>query len=246
MAGTSIRGREIWLPAGVPVTSPASLDSAPKKEFFLHYSAFAGMNVDTKAEQIATMRAIRHQHVNVNGWDDIGYSFVVFQPYGAIRRPKVYEGRGWKRLPAAQGGHNTGTIAVCVVALTEDIKPRTVKILASLFEDSPCSVVRGHREVTATGCPGDKLFALRSEVQKGVPDSPDPVPAPAPPAYPGTPVKEGSTGRAVKLIQDALNIKIDGVFGPATKRAVVNFQNRKNMIADGIVGPRTWKALFGG
>jgi peptidoglycan hydrolase-like protein with peptidoglycan-binding domain len=56
-------------------------------------------------------------------------------------------------------------------------------------------------------------------------------------------LKRGMHGPRVKVVQRALHLRADGVFGPATKRAVIRFQRRRGLTADGIVGPATWKAL---
>lgn len=58
-----------------------------------------------------------------------------------------------------------------------------------------------------------------------------------------TTIKLGSTGSAVKTLQNKLNIRVDGVFGEYTKRAVIEFQAKNNLTADGIVGPNTWFKL---
>ena len=235
--------RSAWLPPGVPTESQADQDSAPKEEFFVHYSAFGGMETDTFDEQVAVMRAIYKHHTQGNDWDDIGYSFVVFQPWGGANKAAVFEGRGWKRIPAAQGGHNSGTIAVCVVTLSEDIQPATVDALRSLYAASKCDRVRGHREVTNTGCPGEKLMGLLDEIQT-IPRPKPPKPKPAGPKYPGKIQREGSRGKAVVLIQRKLKANPDGIFGPRTTTKVKAFQKRKGLTVDGKVGKQTWAALF--
>jgi peptidoglycan hydrolase-like protein with peptidoglycan-binding domain len=79
---------------------------------------------------------------------------------------------------------------------------------------------------------------------------PKPTPAPAPaskaPAYPGTPIRKGSVGRNVKLVQQKVGTRlIDGQFGNVTLAAVKRWQAANGLKADGVVGPVTWKRMFG-
>ena len=67
---------------------------------------------------------------------------------------------------------------------------------------------------------------------------------------PGQPtIREGDTGNAVRRAQRALRrtpntgLRVDGVFGSATRQAVVEFQTGAGLTADGVVGPQTWNAL---
>ena len=53
----------------------------------------------------------------------------------------------------------------------------------------------------------------------------------------------GSEGRQVRLLQLALGIRADGVYGPRTEAAVRRFQASRGLAVDGVVGPATSHAL---
>lgn len=55
--------------------------------------------------------------------------------------------------------------------------------------------------------------------------------------------KKGSKGHSVTLIQQALGIKADGVFGTQTEEAVKAWQSSHGLDPDGIVGSLTWQSL---
>ena len=72
-----------------------------------------------------------------------------------------------------------------------------------------------------------------------------------PQSYPGSPLRQGSTGSAVFTLQRQLNRiakdypflgqrKADGVFGPKMTATVKAFQKQFNLTADGIVGRSAW------
>lgn len=56
-------------------------------------------------------------------------------------------------------------------------------------------------------------------------------------------LQKGATGQEVRDLQNALDIKIDGVFGANTESAVRAFQSTHHLAADGKVGINTRKAL---
>ena len=74
-------------------------------------------------------------------------------------------------------------------------------------------------------------------------------------SYPGTPLRVGSTGPNVVIIQTELNRiaqnypaipkipVVDGIYGSKTEAAVRKFQEVFNLTPDGIVGKATWYAL---
>ena len=147
----------------------------------------AGPNSYSPAQAAAIMRAIEVYHVKSNGWNDIGYNFLVDR-YGT-----VYEGRygGIDRnvIGAYARGFNTGSTGVAVIgtfstaAIPAAAETSLEKLLAwrlDLAHVDPVSTltfvsggseryragvpvvlraVSGHRDTGLTTCPGDLLYA---------------------------------------------------------------------------------------
>lgn len=57
-------------------------------------------------------------------------------------------------------------------------------------------------------------------------------------------IRKGSKGDAVRLLQTALHLLVDGVFGAITEEAVRAFQRKNNLNADGVVGANTWEKIL--
>lgn len=56
-------------------------------------------------------------------------------------------------------------------------------------------------------------------------------------------LKLSSRGNEVKVLQEKLNLKADGIFGPLTEEAVKDFQRSNGLEVDGIVGANTLSKL---
>ncbi len=56
-------------------------------------------------------------------------------------------------------------------------------------------------------------------------------------------ISSESQGRQVEMLQEALGIAADGIYGPQTEEAVRSFQASRGLTVDGIVGPATIAAL---
>ena len=113
---------------------------------FLHCSASDNPDHD----DIAT---IRSWHVDERGWSDVGYHYFI-RGDGALQ-----EGRPLQRTPAAQAGHNAGTVAICLHGLAEenftDDQFRTLTALAREIDEAYAGRVtfHGHCEVSSKSCP---------------------------------------------------------------------------------------------
>lgn len=102
----------------------------------------------------------------------------------------------------------------------------------------------------------NKLYAVYKGIQDNVPKPPvTPPPTTQAPEYPGTPLRLGSTGSAVRTMQAYLNtirtvypgiplLTVDGVFGEQTLAAVRAFQQQAFLTVDGIIGPETWNKII--
>ncbi len=74
-------------------------------------------------------------------------------------------------------------------------------------------------------------------------------------SYPGSPLRVGSTGPSVVVLQTSLNRisqnypaipkipVVDGIFGSQTEAAVRAYQQIFNLTPDGVVGPATWYSI---
>ena len=58
-------------------------------------------------------------------------------------------------------------------------------------------------------------------------------------------LRKGARGEGVKLMQEALGLDADGIFGPGTERALKEWQADHGLTADGIAGPATLGELLG-
>lgn len=115
------------------------------------------------------MRSIQDYHMDSNGWDDIGYSFLVGED------GNLYEGRGWDRVGAHTVGFNDRGIAFSMIGDFTSHLPNEAA-LATLAEGIACGVslgkfttdygLFGHRQSpsASTACPGDTLYPYVTEM----------------------------------------------------------------------------------
>ena len=168
----------------------------------LHFAVVhhtAGTNSYTRAESAAIVRGIMAYHVQGNGWNDVGYNFLV-DKYG-----QVFEGRygGVDRnvVGAHAEGFNTGSVGVAVIGnydgtgITAAARSALVRLLAWRLDVGhvdprstlswpsggnprfPSGVpvllraISGHRDTGFTECPGDVLYGQLNSLAAAVGES---------------------------------------------------------------------------
>lgn len=110
-------------------------------------------------------RSIQDFHQDGRGWVDIGYNFLVDVS------GRIFEGRGWEVSGAHAPGHNVSGIGVCMIGRDGDATPAAKAAIRWLYDEA-CRLagrrlkMLGHRDVFATDCPGDELYAW---VRAGMP-----------------------------------------------------------------------------
>jgi hypothetical protein len=183
-----IIGRDVWggddCLARKGAEAPHYVDRV--QVMFVHHTASSNDYSEAKAPGI--VRSICEYHVYSNGWDDIGYNFLV-DKYG-----NVYEGRAGGITAGVQGAHtggfnsySTGTAFIGTHGTMEPsspaqkafvklaawkldlhhVDPTASSVLTSFGSSrySSGTVVRmdnisGHRDASSTSCPGWACYLL--------------------------------------------------------------------------------------
>ncbi len=148
-------------------------ESYPEKvtKIIIHHTATTA-NLDNPKQAI---RDIYYWHTMVKGWGDIGYNYIIDQ------QGNIYEGRagGEGVIGAHAGEGNNGSIGIAVLGNYQNQDPpeavvtalvKLIKVKAKLhgintegfseFRGKNLPNIMGHRDIMATECPGDHLYAL--------------------------------------------------------------------------------------
>jgi hypothetical protein len=135
----------------------------------------------------ARLRQIQAYHMDVKGWCDIGYHFLV------SRDGRLWEGRKDTLLGAHAGGNNSGNLGISVMG-SHDTTPLTdaqvaaiAKLVRGLADQHGIAInrtkIKGHREYNPTTCPGNAVMGQldgileRARGDGGTDDPTDPGPS---------------------------------------------------------------------
>lgn len=177
-----------WCPSGNCPEDPTPV-ATTVSHVVVHHSAGVNMSNDWAA----VVRSIWNFHTNTNGWDDIGYNYLI-DPNGII-----YEGRGNNTIGAHFSCMNANTMGVCLLGNFETAQPTAAMLdaLTELIGWKECEVmmdptlesynalaemdlynVCGHRDgntstspnscATGTVCPGNNVYNLLPQIRSAV------------------------------------------------------------------------------
>ncbi len=174
-------GRTDWCPSGLCPQSP-NPTITNVTHLIVHHSA----SPNTSNDWAAVVRSFWNLHVNTNGWDDIGYNYLI-DPNGII-----YEGRGNDVRGAHFCGKNGNTMGVCVIGDFTNVAPTTAarealsKLLAWKLCDNSLGglsetfhipsngllpTIAGHRDGCSTQCPGNTFYPLLAAQRQAAVDT---------------------------------------------------------------------------
>lgn len=157
----------------------------------IHHTATVEDFAATSWEECAArVRAIQTYHIDTQGWNDIGYAYVVCR-HGDIFQAREDDDDSTD-VQGAHDGFNRGSTGIsafgyfhppvnhqpteaqlsAIVRLTAWIASRRGidpldRSLYAAF-GAPVDNVYGHRDVSATACPGDGLYALLEAIRTAV------------------------------------------------------------------------------
>ena len=88
--------------------SIARFPSSPVRFVVIHHGGSRAY-CTTQSSCTAIVRGYQNHHMNIKGWLDIGYNFVVGED------GNVYEGRGWDNVGAHEPAYNGDGIGICII-----------------------------------------------------------------------------------------------------------------------------------
>lgn len=182
--------RNCWCPDGSCPKDTTPTQTTPTHIIIHHSAGFSDYN-----DYQWVVSYYWDLHVNTNGWDDIGYNWLI-DPNGII-----YEGRGSGALGAHFSCMNSETTGICMIGnfMTSSPKDTAIRSLEALLAWEACDKqidpdgysahissqlflanISSHRDgnnspaaiscASGTVCPGDSLYMLLPQIRQNVSD----------------------------------------------------------------------------
>lgn len=143
------------------------VEAAVKENFKVEFQPVKCRRIDeiivhctaTPAGRKVTVEDLRHQHVDINGWDDVGYHYVVYAD------GTVAEGRPVDKAGAHCRGHNENTIGVAYTGgllqdgktpadtRTPEQRKALEQLIGRLVKTYGIVKISSHSDYAAKACP---------------------------------------------------------------------------------------------
>jgi len=201
--------RAQWGARAYRLPSGAILYSGKRRGVKLHYlgTPYTDRTHDRCDDYV---RQIQAQHMDGNGWSDIGYSFAV------CTHGYVYEGRGLRRRNSANGNttlNNQDYAVLLLVGSSGLTKPTDAQLHGArdaidyCRKEGPAGTwLGGHRDGYATACPGDAVYAW---AKKGAPRPGTSTPTAPPQEDDDMPITDDDLGRIAHAVAAFQNPKLE-------------------------------------
>lgn len=179
----TIHNRAAW--NARPPSSAVTIRNHRPNKIVIHHTATANQTDTSLARAFSLSRGIQNHHMDTNGWIDAGQQFTI------SRGGHIMEARH-QSLPTLQGGSSFPHGAHAGVQNSESIGIEnegtytSVAPPAALYDalvhfcaytcqqyQIPPSQIFGHRDFSATACPGNVFYGMLSQLRNDVADAID-------------------------------------------------------------------------
>jgi hypothetical protein len=189
----------------------------------------------TAGPQNQTVREIQNFHMDVKGWSDIAYNWLVDDA------GNIYEGRGWGIVGGATKGENSSSHSVCYIGNTQNVIPsdkakEAINVLIILHNNEYGEgFVKGHKDSAQanTVCPGKHMYNWLGAGRPVFPENEDV-------SMFDREMRRGDSGADVRELQNMLNFwghsagVADGIFGAQTETALRSYQAQAGVPQTGV------------
>ncbi|XP_028651882.1 peptidoglycan recognition protein 5 isoform X1 [Erpetoichthys calabaricus] len=133
----------------------------PSNMVIIHHTAMDSCLESSSC--IEQLRQIQRLHMDTNGWNDIGYNFLIGQ------NGMVYEGRGWGIEGAHAKNYNNVALGIAIMGNFENEFPSLASLssVQKVLQHGvlldflhPDFILKTHRNVSNTKCPGENLYNI--------------------------------------------------------------------------------------
>ncbi|KAM4590453.1 peptidoglycan recognition protein 5 [Fundulus diaphanus] len=140
--------------------------NGPAQRVVIHHTAL--QSCKGLAECKDRLLGIQRLHMEDRHFDDIGYNFLIGGD------GSVFEGRGWGVMGAHTKGHNSDSLGIAFMGNFNNDTPSKEAMLSvkQLLRSGvsqgfirPQFGLYGHRDLGATECPGENLYAALSQLK---------------------------------------------------------------------------------